>query len=334
MKIFNFDSAEDMKDGAVAKQEQVGPHGRTIETKQVGPHGLTIETLDEDGNIIKETEDQQKARIAQENVAALVESENADDQKFEDDNHGLKFAIRPIKNFAIGRIEFPLEIIAEVNEHIDNVIIPANDSFADGLVGQLKNNEKSAQLDFPLDDEIGKQLETVFNQIGTTYLKQGYDRDSKAEVFQCWTNHAYAGDYNPYHDHGCQTMAGLSGFLWLKVPNCIEVLDDVPTALNGASGAIDGFTHLIWGQSSRRDILQLRGQTEDFIKPNVGTMLVFPNWLKHQVMPFFGDGERRSIAMNWNIRDSDKEIMKHLSAREKENFEKAKAGGPKPLPRY
>ena len=26
-------------------------------------------------------------------------------------------------------------------------------------------------------------LETVFNQIGTTYLKQGYDRDSKAEVF-------------------------------------------------------------------------------------------------------------------------------------------------------
>jgi len=311
MKIFEFDSPEAMKDGAVAKQ--------------VGPHGLTIETLDEDGTIIKETEDQQKARIAQENVAALAESEQASEQKFEEDNHGLKFAIRPIKNFSIGRIEFPLGIIAEVNDHIDKVIIPANDSFADGLVGQLKNNERSAQLDFPLDDEIGKQLETVFNQIGNTYLKQGYDRDSKAEVFQCWSNHAYAGDYNPYHDHGCQTMAGLSGFLWLKVPNCIEVLDEVPTALHGASGAIDGFTHLIWGQSSRKDVLQLRGQTEDFVKPIVGTMLVFPNWLKHQVMPFFGDGERRSMAMNWNIRDSDQELMKHMSAREKENFEKAKA---------
>ena len=311
MKIFEFDSPEAMKDGAVAKQ--------------VGPHGLTIETLDEDGNIIKETENQQKARIAQENVAALVESEQVEDQKFEEDNHGLKFAIRPIKNFAIGRIEFPLEIIAEVNEHIDKVIIPKNDSFADGLVGQLKNNEKSAQLNFPFDDEVGKQLETVFNQIGTTYLKQGYDRDSKAEVFQCWTNHAYAGDYNPYHDHGCQTMAGLSGFLWLKIPDCIEKLDEIPTALHGASGAIDGFTHLIWGQSSRKDILELRGQTEDFVKPIVGVMLVFPNWLKHQVMPFFGDGERRSIAMNWNVRDSDEEIMKHLSAREKENFEKIKA---------
>ena len=300
MKIFEFDSPEAMKDGAVAKH------------------------VDGDGNSVEETEDQRKAKVAQENVAALVESENADDQKFEDDNHGLKFAIRPIKNFSIGRIEFPLGIIAEVNEHIDNVIIPKSDSFADGLVGQLKNNEKSAQLDFPFDDEVGKQLKTVFNQIGTTYLKQGYDRDSTAEAFQCWTNHAYAGDYNPYHDHGCQTMAGLSGFLWLKNPNCIEILDEVPATLSGAIGAVDGFTHLIWGQSNRKDVLQLRGQTEDYVKPIVGTMLVFPNWLKHQVLPFFGDGERRSMAMNWNVHDSDAEIMKHLSAREKENFEKAK----------
>ena len=301
MKIFEFDSPDDMKEGAVAKQ------------------------VDGDGNPVEESEEQQRARIAQESVAALAESEQSDEQKFAEDNHGLKFAIRPVKDFAIGRIEFPLGIIDEVNQHIDNVILPANDSFAGGLVGQLKNNERSAQLDFPLDSEVGKQLETVFNQIGTTYLKQGYDRDSKAEVFQCWTNHAYAGDYNPFHDHGCQTMAGLSGFLWLKVPNCIEVLDENPTALHGASGAIDGFTHLIWGQNSRRDVLQLHGQTEDFVKPIVGVMLVFPNWLKHQVLPFFGDGERRSMAMNWNVKDSEQEIMKHLSEREKENYKALQA---------
>ena len=307
MKIFEFDSPDAMKDGAVAKQ--VDADGEKVLVK------LNYE----------ETEEQQKARVAQENVAELADSEQDNEQKFAEDNHGLKFAIRPIKNFAIGKIEFPLGIIAEVNEHIDNVIIPKSDSFADGLVGQLKNDEKSAQLDFPLDDEVGKQLETVFNKIGTTYLKGGYDRDSKAEVFQCWTNHAYAGDYNPYHDHGCQTMAGLSGFLWLKVPDCIEKLDEVPTSLHNASGAIDGFTHLVWGQNSRRDVLQLRGQTEDFVKPIVGVMLVFPNWLKHQVMPFFGEGERRSIAMNWNVRDSDEELMKHMSEREKKNLEKIKA---------
>ena len=302
MKIFEFDSPEAMKDGSVAKQ------------------------VDGDGNpVVEESEEQQKARIAQESVAALAESEQSDEQKFEEDNHGLKFAIRPIKSFAIGKIEFPLGIVDEINQHIDDVIIPKSDSFAGGLVGQLKNNERSAQLDFPLDDEVGGQLKTVFNQIGTTYLKQGYDRDSKAEVCQCWTNHAYAGDYNPYHDHGVQTLAGLSGFLWLKVPNCIEILDEVPTSLHNASGSIDGFTHLIWGTNTRKDVLQLHGQTEDYVKPIVGTMLVFPNWLKHQVTPFFGDGERRSMAMNWNVIDSEQELMKHMSEREKENYQAAKS---------
>ena len=303
MKIFEFESPEDMKDGAVAKE------------------------VDAAGNPV-ETEADKNARLARENAEMLAEEE----RQMEEENHGLRFAIRPIKNFSMGRIEFPMEIIDEVNDHIDNVIIPKSDSFADGLVGQLKNDEKSAQLDFPFDTEVGKQLETVFNQIGTTFLKQGYERDSKAEVFQCWTNHAYAGDYNPYHDHGCQTMAGLSGFLWLKVPEVIESLSEQPEKLSGASGAVDGFTHLIWGTNSRRDVLQLRGQTEDYVKPIVGVMLVFPNWLKHQVLPFYDkgrsptcDGERRSIAMNWNVKDSEQEIMKHLSEREKVKYEEMKA---------
>ena len=300
MKIFEFDSAEDMADGAVAKQ------------------------VDGDGNPVKpaqESEEEKNARLARENAEMLAEEE----RKMEEDNHGLRFAIRPIKNFSIGKIEFPMEIINEVNDHIDNVIIPKSDSFADGLVGQLKNDAKSAQLDFPFDTEIGKQLETVFNQIGSTYLKQGYDRDSKAEAFQCWTNHAYAGDYNPYHDHGCQTIAGLSGFLWLKTPECIECLPENPEPMNGASGSVDGFTHLVWGMNSRKDILQLKGQTEDYVKPIVGTMLIFPNWLKHQVLPFYGDGERRSMAMNWNVKDSEQEVLKHLSEREKVKYEELKA---------
>ena len=53
-------------------------------------------------------------------------------------------------------------------------------------------------------------------------------------------------------------------------------------------------------------------------------MLVFPCWLKHLVLPFFGEGERRSIAMNWNVNDSEQEIMKHLSEREKEQYEAKK----------
>ena len=150
-------------------------------------------------------------------------------------------------------------------------------------------------------------------------------RDAKAEVFNCWTNHAYAGDYNPFHDHGVQTMAGLSGFLWLKVPECIEKLDAaIPEGINNANGAIDGFTHLIWGTNTRKDILQLKPQTEEYVKPEVGTMLVFPNWLKHAVMPFYGEGERRSMAFNWNVHDTETEMRKYMSEREEKQLDELK----------
>ena len=206
-------------------------------------------------------------------------------------NQGLEIAMRPILNFNILRVEFPQEIIDELNQHIDDDIIPNSKSFADGLVGQLKEDERSAQLDFPFDTDVGKQLEVVFNQIGTTYLKKGY---------------------------------GLSGFLWLKVPQCIQDTPDVPK-INNASGGVDGWTHLCWGTNSMRDLMQLRPQTEDYVKPIAGTMLVFPQWLKHQVLPFFGEGERRSIAMNWNVHDSEEERKKYMSDREAELYDAKKA---------
>ena len=237
-------------------------------------------------------------------------------------NGGLQIAMRPIMALNIMRVEFPEEIITELNEHIDEEIISKSDSFAPGLVGQLKNDEKSAQLDFPFDTEVGGQIETVLNQIGTTYLKH-LGRDATAEVTQCWTNHAYAGDYNPFHDHGVKTVAGLSWFLWLKVPQCIKDTPDVPR-INNASGGVDGWTHLCWGVNTMRDLLQLRPQTEDYVKPIEGVMLIFPQWLKHQVMPFFGEGERRSIAMNWNVHDSDDERKKYMSDREASLYDEQK----------
>jgi hypothetical protein len=50
-----------------------------------------------------------------------------------------------------------------------------------------------------------------------------------------------------------------------------------------------------------RDINILRPITEEYIKPEVGTLIMFPAWLRHGVMPFFGEGERRTFAANINI---------------------------------
>ena len=50
-------------------------------------------------------------------------------------------------------------------------------------------------------------------------------------------------------------------------------------------------------------------------------MLIFPHWLNHQVMPFFGKGERRSLAVNFNIRDTKEQVKKYMSAREQRLFD-------------
>ena len=309
VKVFDLDDKEDIKKFHKKQGEIVAKENTDVKSDVNKIFGM-------------ETEEEKKEREVEKLVAEEKVKNEQLEKEFEEKNAGVKFAIRPIQDFVIGRIEIPINVIDEVNEHIDNVIIPKNDSFANGLVGQLKNNERSAQLDFPMDDDgIGAQLKIVFDSVATTLLQRGYKRDAKADCFQCWTNHAYAGDYNPYHDHGVQTLAGLSGFLWLKIPRVIECTPDEPDTLTNANGSVDGWTHLIWGTNTRKDIMQLKPQTEDYIKPEVGTMLVFPNWLKHAVLPFFNDDEeRRSMAMNWNVYDSEEQQRRFLSPREEDQY--------------
>ena len=223
------------------------------------------------------------------------------------------------------KVRFPQTYIDELNDHIDNVIIPANKSFADGLVGQLSQDKRSAQLTIPLDDDFGKKFKSDLEEIANLLVQseKGFNRNSKTEAFSCWSNHAYSGDYNPFHSHGVGTPAGLSSFLYLKVPKCIadKSKEHDNTSLNNASGAADGWTQLIWGTNTRKELFELREQEQEFVKPEVGLMLIFPHWLNHQVMPFFGKGERRSLAANFNIRDTKEQVKKYMSAREQRLFD-------------
>ena len=78
---------------------------------------------------------------------------------------------------------------------------------------------------------------------------------------------------------------------------------------------------MIWGTNTRKELFELREQEQEFVKPEVGLMLIFPHWLNHQVMPFFGKGERRSLAANFNIRDTKEQVKKYMSAREQRLFD-------------
>ena len=223
---------------------------------------------------------------------------------------GLQVAMRPKLAVNIMRIQFPEDVMSEINEHIDNTIIPANKDYSKGLVGQISHDKRSAQLHFPHnDDGVGKQFSDVITRMGSEYIDRVVGIRSEIEMQSMWTVHSYEGDYNPVHDHGTKTPMGLSCILYLKVPPQIEKLGNPAEhfeGLNSSSGAVDGFTYLTWGVNGMRDINILRPITEEYVKPEVGTMLMFPAWLRHGVMPFFGDGERRTFSCNMNVSPTEK----------------------------
>ena len=227
---------------------------------------------------------------------------------------GMAITMRPQAAVHMMKVEIPLEAIDELNTHIEEELDGAVD-FSDKLVGQINRNEKSAQIQFALDNDAGKAFASVLEKLAVTYMRNVTTEDYDAKVNDAWTVHSYEGDYNPLHDHGTETPIGLSCIMYMKVP---EQIANIPNpaeefgGLNSSSGAVDGFTYFTWVTNGMRDVNMLRPATEEYVKPEVGTLIMFPSWLRHSVNPFFGDGERRTFSANINI-------MKKVSTNEETN---------------
>ena len=115
-------------------------------------------------------------------------------------------------------------------------------------------------------------------------------RDSKPTIDNIHLTHSwivsqYAGEYNPYHHH----TGDFSAVVYLKIPPNmeeelnVEFTDHYPT---------NGLIEFMYGENC-----DMRSDNIKF-KPEVGTMLVFPSYLKHFVYPFYSEGERRSMSFN------------------------------------
>ena len=209
----------------------------------------------------------------------------------------------------IASISLETDTISEINNYIDSTTykdILTYDKSMD-LVGQTRQDKKSAQLYMPLSDEVPSSFAEYLSDIAGYYAADHGVEVRKSIVQSMWSVHNYAGDYNPLHDHHLADKAefrepdsGLSCILYLKVPEEISSLPPMNGGefQYGNSGFCDGHTQFVWGSTSKSDRLAFKQPSNIYIKPKEGLLLMFPLWLQHLVQPFYGDGERRSLSAN------------------------------------
>ena len=253
-------------------------------------------------------------------------------------NYNVKTQMRSKPALHMFHVELPTDFVDNINKYINDEILDENygkvkgnaeldHSYSKGLVGQIRQDKRSAQLDCKVlgENSDARLLKSTLDATSNEYLRLIGFGDSHADVFEAWTVHSFSGDYNPVHDHGVLTPGGLSMILYLQVPECISSLPDPDDrggniSFNNHSGGVDGFTYFIWGQENQDMLRKLHPVSEEYFKPKVGSLLIFPNWLKHAVMPFFGEGERRTLAANANIFSPELVDWKNSSEEERQQI--------------
>ena len=167
------------------------------------------------------------------------------------------------------------------------------------LAGVIK---KESEIPHSMLEE--KKVMDIFHAMAKSYVEQGYihagqkDRlemmaPIQTQMQSIWSVSQHENEYNPQHNHShCQ----ISAVLYLKVPAM------KPRNIKGKSSKMDG--SIEFNFCNQVDLFT----TGSFVvEPKPGILLMFPNSLNHQVYPFLGSGERRSIAFNMSYKGFKKD---------------------------
>ena len=208
------------------------------------------------------------------------------------------------------------QVVTTLNDYLD--ALKKNKervSAANNLVGQIHQGE---QLVMDLKDDSLTSFVRIVESLASAYLRHFVEqthsplRPKKISIDKLWSVHSYEGDYNPIHDHLTTAPTGLSFTTWTMVPEQIRTNQGSIDLYNN-SGAIDGYINFTYGLNQLGDPERLRPSQARYIKPEPGKLLLFPSWMQHCVYPFFGEGERRTVAGNLNCFDLTEEEIKELS---------------------
>ena len=193
----------------------------------------------------------------------------------------------------------PEELISSLTSKTTNILASENSNdYSSKLAGKIYDGQQ-VQIDEELCSDVNiKELILIVKQVSRTFVQRYMNKinyESTNNKFKCdlndmWIVSQKAHDYNPPHDHPWTNKIGLSGVLYLKVP----------PQINGDT--TDGCFHFSWGSDLRFNLSKFSFAEHANITPDPGMLLLFPSSMVHEVFPFRGDGERRCIAFNIDVK--------------------------------
>jgi len=210
----------------------------------------------------------------------------------------------------------PHQVVTTLNDYLDTLRQnKQRESAGSSLVGQIHQGE---QLVMDYEDVKLIPFTRIVESLAAAYLRHFVEqtksplRAKRISMDKLWSVHSFEGDYNPIHDHTTAAPMGISFTTWTMVPEQIMQSSDERVNLYDSSGAIDGYINFIYGLNQVSDPERLRPSQSRYIMPEPGKLLLFPSWMQHTVYPFFGQGERRTVAGNLNCFDLTQEEIENL----------------------
>lgn len=230
-------------------------------------------------------------------------------------SEGIKYTVYPLPSALMLEHQLTEQTVNALNKYLNKLKKDDNKkSHADHLVGQINQGE---QLFMDYKTEELKPFVGLVETLAVNYIQQFVKmvganvRPKHINIDDLWSVHSYEGDFNPIHDHGTSSLMGISFTTWTMVPPQIAELGKNADLYN-SSGAVNGYLNFVYGLNQILDPERLRPSQSRIVRPEVGKLLMFPSWLQHSVYPFFGEGERRTVAGNINCWDVPEEEMEEI----------------------
>lgn len=165
---------------------------------------------------------------------------------------------------------------------------------ADDVAGQRWSREKGykgytsyASLnDLPRRDPAFADLQKILSRHAAKFATElAFDLPRKPRLDSIWVNLLKPGGHHSAHIH---PHSMLSGTLYVEAPR--------------DSGAIrfeDPRLPMMMAAPTRREDAPEELHTFASVEPRPGLLLVWESWLRHEVLPYSGKGDRLSISFNF-----------------------------------